>query len=62
MSYYLHHISVYLYAVCTDVIELVPPLDTVVMANIKQTSLSHDQSHDTLGLGVSIMLSIIHNT
>ena len=59
MCYYLHYILVSLYTVCTNVVELVPSPDTVVMATIKQTSLSHDQSHDTVGLGVSLILSYI---
>ena len=47
MCYYLHYIPVSLYAVCKDVIELVSSPDPVVMGTIKQTSSSHDKSHDT---------------
>ena len=47
MCYYLHYISVSLYAMCTDVIDLVSSPDPVVVGTIKQTGISHDISHDT---------------
>ena len=47
MCYYLHYIPVSLYAVCTDVIDLVPSSDPVVMGTIKQTRSTHDISHET---------------
>ena len=37
---------VFLYAVCTDVIEIVLSPDSVVMRTIKQKHSSHDLSHD----------------
>ena len=45
----LHYIQVSLYAVCTDVIELVPSSDPVVTWHL----------YDTVGLGVSLILSYI---
>ena len=42
MYYYLHYIPVSLYAVCTDIIELVPSSDPVVMETIKKASSSND--------------------
>ena len=44
---------------CTDVIELVPSPDPVVMGTIKQTSSSPNKSHDTVELGVYLILSYI---
>ena len=42
MYYHLYYIPVSLYVVCTDVIELVPSPDPVVMGTIKKTISSHD--------------------
>ena len=46
MFYYLHHIPVSLYTVCTDEIELVSCPDPVIMETIKQISSSHYKSHN----------------